>query len=140
MQSSSHKLPIFDTGSTSNFGTIHGSYINKKPLLKPHPIACPNGSLMYATHEAELNLPSLPQAARHIYIVPDLASTPLISVGHLCDHGCSALFEQHQVTISHDGHPVLYGTRHGPNQLWQLDATSLATTPSTLVSAKAFAS
>lgn len=76
---------------------------------------------MYATHEAELNLPTLPKAARHIYIVPELDTCILISVGHLCDNNCKALFEKTKVTIFHDGRPVLTGSRNGPNQLWHLD-------------------
>lgn len=134
--------PIFDTGSTSNFGTIQGPYKNITPLSPPYPITCPNGSIMHATHEAELDLPSLPKQARHTYIVPDLKSATLLSVGHLCDHNCSALFEKHQVTIFHDGQAVLHGTRKGPTHLWQLEpsksqpqpiaAQALATRPSFL--------
>lgn len=103
---------------------------------------------MHATHEAELDLPTLPTKARHVYIVPELKSAPLLSVGQLCDNNCSALFEKHQVTIFHDGQAVLSGTRLGPTHLWQLSPSSnpqpniapppaqaLATRPSFLPSA-----
>lgn len=96
---------------------------------------------MHATHEAELDLPTLPKKARHIYIVPELNSGTLISVGHLCDNNCTAPFEKHKVTIYHDGHPVLTGSRTGPTHLWHLDLfNNQATIPSTVaLSAQALA-
>jgi hypothetical protein len=66
---STNHLAIADTGSTANFGTIDVPVLNKRPTLNPITIHNPNGSIMTSTHEAELDLPMLPPAARHIHIV-----------------------------------------------------------------------
>jgi hypothetical protein len=48
---------------------------------------------MYSTHEAELDLPSLPLAARHVHIVPTLSTHSLLLIGQLCDAGCEVTFD-----------------------------------------------
>jgi hypothetical protein len=73
---------IANTGSTTaHFGTIDASFLNKCPTLNPITICNLNGSIMMSTHEADLDLPMLPHAARRIRIVPDLASSLISMVG-----------------------------------------------------------
>ena len=113
-------LAIADTGSTANFGTIDAPVLNKRPTLNPITIHNPNGSVMMSTHEAELDLPMLPPAARHIHIVPDLASSSLLSIGQLCDAGCYVAFNATTVTVSHNDTIVLTGHRTPATRLWHL--------------------
>ena len=61
----------------------------------------PNGEIMTSTHEAELNLPCLPKKARHVHVLPDIQSDPLLSIGQLCDNDCTVQFDAKQVTIQH---------------------------------------
>jgi hypothetical protein len=99
-----HQLAIANTGSTANFGIIEDApVLNKCPTLNPITIQNPNGSIMTSADEAELDLPMLPPAAaRHIHIIPDLlASSSLISMGQLCNAGCSISFTATEVTIWH---------------------------------------
>ena len=75
---------------------------------------------MDSTHEGELDLPGLPPAARRIDLLPSLKNDTLISIGQLCDAGCTATFTKDRVTISFQGRTILVGTRDGPNKLWYL--------------------
>ncbi|KAG7342947.1 hypothetical protein IV203_020892 [Nitzschia inconspicua] len=91
-----------------------------RPLEQPVPIANPNGALMYATHEAELPIPSLPLSAHRVYVVPELASSPLIAVAPLCDAGCTVTFANTTVTV-HLGHDLLLmGSRDPTSGLWHV--------------------
>jgi hypothetical protein len=45
---------------------------------------------MQSTHVGKLDLPSLPLKARLVHIFPQLAADSLLSVGQLCDSGCTA--------------------------------------------------
>jgi hypothetical protein len=92
---------------------------------------------MHATHEAELDFPALPLAARSVKLVPNLASGTLVSVGQLCDNGCQALFDKRSVTIFYDNRPVLHGTRPGSRSLWTLTPSTLTSIPPTLAFANA---
>ena len=105
---------IFDTGSTSNFGTLNGPYLNNRRLLKPHVIICPNGTVIYATEEADLNLPSISKKARRVKLSPTQSSDILISIGQLCDASCITAFTASNVYIWYDGRVVLERTRAGP--------------------------
>jgi hypothetical protein len=112
---------IADTGSTANFCTVCMPVINKRVAIHPIAIRNPNGSVMYSTHEAELDIPGLPDAARHVHIVPDLASKSLISIGQLCDAGCKVTFDATDVTVYHDDKIALTGKRTSYTRLWHLD-------------------
>jgi hypothetical protein len=90
---------------------------------------------MYATHEAELDLPRLPRKARLVKLVPDLSVNILISIGQLCDNDCEALFTKSAVFIYHDGSVILQGTRQGPNSLWTL-APPKTTSPASAFAAR----
>jgi hypothetical protein len=55
---------IADTGSTAHFCTAELPVINKWPTINPISIRNTNGSIMHSTHEAELDMPMLPAAAK----------------------------------------------------------------------------
>jgi hypothetical protein len=92
---------------------------------------------MKSTHEAELDLPMLPPAARHIHIVPALASSSLISMGQLCDAGCTIAFTATEVTVSVNDAIVLIGHRTPDTRLWHFPLPTSAPTPSMCHSAMA---
>ena len=115
---------IADTGSTGNFFTVDTPVLNKCPAVHPIAIHNPNGTVMHSTHEAELDMPSLPLAARKGHIVPDLASLPLVSIGTLCDAGCHVAFTATDVTVTYNDKVVLVGQRTPATRLWHLDLVS----------------
>jgi hypothetical protein len=54
-----------------------------------------------STHFGELNLPDLPISACLCHIFPSLTTGSLLSIGQLCDHGCTANFTATQLHIHH---------------------------------------
>jgi hypothetical protein len=76
---------------------------------------------MKATHEAELDIPALPHAARHIYIVPDLADKTLLSVSQLCKADCQVVFNDRTVAVHHQGKIVLKGGMQNGSALWKME-------------------
>ena len=79
---------------------------------------------MTSTHEGELDLPMLPPAARHIHIVPDLASTSLLSMGQFCDAGCTVTFTATAVEVLYNNAIILRGHRSPDTTLWHLSLLS----------------
>ena len=75
---------------------------------------------MYSTHEADLDLPSLPPAARRVHIVPSLKTSSLLSMGQLCDAGCVVTFDAMSVTVTLHNKVILNGIRTPATGLWHL--------------------
>jgi hypothetical protein len=77
---------------------------------------------MSSTHEANLNLPNcnLPPEALTAHLFPELQHS-LLSIGTLCGHGCTALFNANNVIIERNGQQIFVGHRHPTNKLWYLD-------------------
>jgi hypothetical protein len=67
---------------------------------------------MHSTHIVDLHLPDLPPAARIAHIFPALGDTSLISIGQLCDAGCTAIFNANSVHIKLEDKLIIQGT-HG---------------------------
>ena len=111
---------IADTGSTANFGSLQTPVINKRPTRTPIAVRNANGSIMYSTHEAELDFPDLPPAARHVHILPDLNNHTLISIGQLCDARCDVIFDATTVTVKFKNNVVMTGIRTPATRLWQM--------------------
>ena len=87
---------------------------------------------MYATHEAELDLPSLPLAARRVHIVPALATSSLLSMAQLCDAGCIVTFDATSVTVTLHNERILDGVRTpSTGLLWNLSMVHPSLTPDT---------
>ena len=102
---------IGDTGTTSHFfplGTpVHNIRVAQTPII----ITNPNGAMMQSTHTAEMYIPDLPTAAKTGHIVPELASSPLLSIGQFCDAGCDVTFTAGDVVVRLNNKVILLGTR-----------------------------
>ena len=83
----------------------------------------PNHGTMRSSHTAQLLFPFLPPEACEAHLFPSLASGSLISIGLLCDHGCTALFTATSVTIKCGDNVVCTGQRSSSSGLWCLDLT-----------------
>jgi hypothetical protein len=81
----------------------------------------PNGTTIQSSHTFNLLLIDLPPQARHAHILQGLVHNSLISVGQLCDNGCSVTFTQEQVTVSKNEKLVMYGSRDPKSRLWRVD-------------------
>ena len=107
---------VADTGTTGHFLESSTSYTNK---LVSHPdisVLLPNHGVMKSTHTAQLSLPFLPPEACKAHIFPCLASGSLISIGQLCDYGCTATFTTTTVVVSLGENQVCSGTRSHATQ------------------------
>ena len=101
---------ILGSGATDSFLPSSYKGTNEQTVHQPVLVSCANGSTMTSVATDELNLPSLPKAARSCYKFNDIAE-PLISVKKIVNSGCDVLFEATKVTISDSttGKPVLTG-------------------------------
>jgi hypothetical protein len=91
---------ILDSGCTSNFLSAAVSCSDKQAAHVPLNVNTPNGTTIQSSHTCNLLLTDLSPQARQTHILPGLVHNSLISVGQLCDSGCSVTFTQEQVTVS----------------------------------------
>ena len=84
-------------------------------------VRLPNGHTMQATHATNFHIPALPPNATQAHVFPQMRTAPLLSIGQLCDHGCEAHFDKHQVVITHQQQPLLQGTRNPTTKLWEIN-------------------
>ena len=79
---------------------------------------------MTSTHSGHIDIPGLPPAATQSHIVPDMTTHNLLSVGQLCDAGCSATITNEKIEVTHEDKVILTGTRSPETTLWHLDLPS----------------
>ena len=91
----------------------------------PITIQLPNGHHVTSTHEAELDLPMLLPAARHVHIVPGLHNCSLLSIGQLCDSGYEVLFTNTHMSVLSDGQCIIQGNRSASTRLWHITTTNV---------------
>jgi hypothetical protein len=83
-------------------------------------VRLPNGETITSTHTETLNMPYLPQAARLAHILPGLAQHSLVSVGKICDSGCSVTFTASNVTVTNGHSTILTGEWDKESNLWRV--------------------
>jgi hypothetical protein len=93
---------------------------NKQYTTTPWEVRLPNGETIMSTHTATLNIPSLSQAARLAHILPGLAQHLLLSVGQMCDSGCSITFTASNVTVTNGHSTILTGERDKESNIWRV--------------------
>ena len=121
---------VADTGTTGHFLESSASYTNKLITHLGISILLPNHGMMKSTHTAQLSLPFLPPEACKVHVFPCLALGLLISIGQLCDYGCTATFTATTVIVSLGGNQVCSRTRsHATQHLWCLDAAQSSQVP-----------
>jgi hypothetical protein len=82
-------------------------------------VRLPNGDTITSTHTATLNMPSLPHTARQAHILPGLAQHSLLSVGQMCDSGCSVTFTAAEVTVKNGESTILTGLQDQYSGMWR---------------------
>lgn len=101
---------ILDSGATDSFLPMSYKGTNEQLKHQQVVVGCANGATMTSSATDDLDLPSLPAAARSCYKFHEIAE-PLISVKKIVKNGCSVLFEATKVTVKDTttGKPVLTG-------------------------------
>lgn len=80
----------------------------------------PDGTALQSSKCVQLNLPNVPPQACKAHVLPGLAHASLLSLGVLCDNGCTATFDNKKVTINHQNKIVLTGNRDPITRLWHI--------------------
>ena len=109
---------IADTGTTGHFlreATSNAPLIPATPLH----VKLPDGHLISCIGTTSINWTGLPHSATQAHVIPKLNPHSLISIGVLCNHNCTVIFNKHNVTITCNNYRILHGTRL-PNGLWSL--------------------
>ena len=111
--------------------------IHHNPQAPLTTIRTATGAQHTSTASAQLALPTLPNnTARHGHIIPGFTNN-LLSLGQLCDEGCTAHFDKQGLRIINAaGTTILTGTREIDGaRLWRVDITppSAMATPATLI-------
>jgi hypothetical protein len=118
-----HTSAIADTGCTGHYISISCPHSDRKPSRPSLAVRVPNGAVLHSSHTATLDLPGFLPAACQAHIFPGLASHPLLSIGQLCDDGCTATFSATRLDIHRDNILLLSGTRAPSTGLWHLNLT-----------------
>ena len=105
-----------DTGATDHFMTSQYPLQEKTKTDEAITVTMPNGDTIQSTHRGHLPLPAPINMSAHV--LPALSHS-LISIGKLCDAGCTATFDANKVIISHNNDRLLTGTRNAQG-LWLL--------------------
>lgn len=76
---------------------------------------------MTSSHTATLNIPTLPAAAGKAHIFPSLTSGSLLSIGQLCDFGCTVNFNNTHMTVyNKENTTILTGKRDPTTGMWRV--------------------
>lgn len=110
---------IADTGCTGHYAGTQKCKTNTH--VKPITVTLPNGERMTSTRMRHLHIPSLPPEACSQHLFPDMKTSGLLSIGQLCDAGCTAQFTQTTLEVRNKhGEVIIIGKRnhiHG-NKMW----------------------
>ena len=107
---------LADTGCTSHYLTDTTNLpSHKTPLLQ---VQLPNGKYMHSNNATTLPFPELSQQSRKAHIFPELKSANLLSIGQLCNDGCTATFTKNTMTITKNDSIILSGNRNHNNGMW----------------------
>jgi hypothetical protein len=109
-----------DSGCTSNLSAA-APCSDKQAAHVPLNVNTPNSTTIQSSHTCNLLLTDLRPQERQAHILPGLVQNSLISVGQLCNNGCSVTFTQDQVTVSKNEKCVMYGSRDPKSRLWRVD-------------------
>ena len=80
----------------------------------------PDGSNMEATHVATLQLPGISKQSWQIHISSKIQTAPLISLGVLCDYGCTITLDKQEMSIHNNGEKIIKGTRNKKTGIWEV--------------------
>lgn len=119
---------IADTGASGHYLRTTDPYDTDGTTKSPILVGLPNGASLRSTNKTcNLALPQLPKPARDAHILPGLTHSSLISIGKLCDAGCTANFDAHKVVIRKENNTLLQGTRDLQTGLWRFPLTNTPT-------------
>ena len=110
------------TGATNHYWMQKDKWILKHTTKIDGPsVQLPDGQVISTSHKGELPLPScLSSKAKTTMILPKLKSSNLISLGQLCDDGCSIILNEKEMLATKNNAVVLKGYRNRSDGLWDI--------------------
>ena len=91
-------------------------------MLGPTILAA-NGSIMPMMVQGQLQLSdTLSSDAKKVFVLKDLCTGTLVSLGQHCDNDCNALFTKYNVNIIKNNQVIIMG-QHKHNGLWSVPIT-----------------
>lgn len=124
---------IADTGASGHYLRTNDPHQIDGTPKPPIMVGLPNGASLHSTNKnCTLALPQLPKGARDAHILPGLTHSSLVSIGKLCDAGCTASFNQQKVIVHKKGNTLLEGKRDFRTGLWRFPLSNNKTTTNTV--------
>ena len=78
----------------------------------------PDCSKMEYSHLEKIHIPGLIKQARQIHIYPKTKTAPIISLGVLCDDGCTITIDNQVMSVHKNGQEIIKGTRNKQTGMW----------------------
>jgi hypothetical protein len=94
---------------------------DKQAAHVPLNVNIPNSTTIQSSHTCSLLLTGLPPQERKAHILTVLVHNSLISMGQLCDNGCTITIAHDQVTVTKNKECVMRGSRDPKSRLWRVD-------------------
>ena len=116
-----NNFAIADSGTTGHYLRVSSPVVGKVQVNEGVRVLLPDGNTITSSHEAYLDMPTLPKAARKAHIFPGLAHDALISIAQLCDEDYIAIFDKENIHIIKDGTIAIQGTRHPRTKLYMIN-------------------
>ena len=69
---------------------------------------------------ATLQKPGLSKKSRQIHIFPKMQRYPLISLGVLCDYGCTNTLDKQDMSVQKNEKETIKGTRNKKTGMWEV--------------------
>ena len=101
--------------------------LSMTPTKNPISARMPDGDSIISSHDAVLDMTrKLSERARTGHVFPDLQSGPLLSLGVMCDDGCTVILHADILYITKDGETLLTGLKNRSNGMWEIDLADQA--------------
>ena len=75
---------------------------------------------MESSHLATLQIPVIKQAIEADTYFPKIKTAPLISLGVICDYGCTIILDMQDMIVQKNGQEIIKGTRNKQTGMWEV--------------------
>ena len=121
---SNHKNFIIakpDSGATGNYFRSKDAVALSNLIQKKGPsVTLPNKEVIHSSFSGHLPLQGLTSKATETHIFNELQSASLISVGKLCNDGCTVTFNKEKMQATKNNTLILQGDRNPSDGLWDI--------------------
>ena len=109
---------VLEYCASGNYLTVRCRIFNKWIMENPINVRLPNNLPIQNTHKAYLPMSGLLKSEILVRILPQLSSSSLILIVHLCDAGWKTIFDKNVVKITKDRKILLTWYHKFIDKLW----------------------